>query len=414
MSNVAPSTKPRIVADAPAAQPDEVRRAKSGSRGVFILGLIGVCTSAAVFGYRALTAGEQTTDDAMIDADVVPVSMRVSGVVSTVKVEDNARVHKGDVLLQLDSTELAARVKQAESELAAARAQALIADAQQHVVEASARGGLSSAQAQVSASRAQVSSASAQIEAARAQLNRAQAEADFARTDVEHNEQMYAAKAIARDRLDSSRTANDAAHAALAAARAQLEAAEQAQRIAQSRVAEASGTLDVNRPIEAKIAAATGSAQVAHARVGAAEAALDLARLALSYATVRAPVDGIVSRLSVHEGQLLGLNQSVASIVPEMSYVIANFKETQIGQMRRGQQVSVEVDAFPGRELHGVVSSLAGGTGSRFSLLPPDNASGNFVKVVQRVPVRIDWADLPSGVRLLPGMSVSVTVHTES
>src|SRR5262249_20757131 len=154
-------------------------------------------------------------------------------------------------------------------------------------------------------------------------------------------------------------------------------------------VAEAAGALDSNRPIEAKIAAATASAEVAHARVASAEAAARLARLALSYATVRAPGDGIVSRLHVREGQLLRQNQGIASIVPDTSYVVANFKETQIGAMRPGQQVSIAVDAFPGEELHGVVSSIAGGTGSRFSLLPPDNASGNFVKVVQRVPVRI-------------------------
>jgi membrane fusion protein (multidrug efflux system) len=412
MSNVATQQKPQLVADAPVSSADEVQRAKSGSKTLLIIAGIGVMTAATLFGYLRLTAGEQTTDDAAIDADVVPIAVRVSGSIASLAVKDESHVKKGAIILELDSAELAARLKQAEGELLAAKADALAADAQQHVTEASARGGLTTSQAQVFTSRAQVSSATAQISTAQAQLARAEAEAKLAELDVSNAEQLFASNAVSRTRLDSAQAEHATAQAAVAAARAQLASSEETRRVAEGRVTEAAGALDANRPIEAKIAAATGAAQRASARVGIAEAAVELARLALSYATVRAPIDGTVSRLNVREGQLLSANQAVASIVPDVNYVVANFKETQVGAMQPGQQVSIEVDALPGQKLHGVVASLAAGTGSRFSLLPADNASGNFVKVVQRVPVHIDWTNLPSHVALRAGMSATVTVHT--
>jgi membrane fusion protein (multidrug efflux system) len=183
--------------------------------------------------------------------------------------------------------------------------------------------------------------------------------------------------------------------------------------VAQSRVAEANGMLDTNTPVDAKVAAARANAALANARVTTAEAALELARLNLSYATLVAPTDGVVSKLTVHAGQLVSPGMPVAELVPEGTYLVANFKETQVGQMKAGQRVDVEVDAYSGRKFEGEVESLSGGTGSRFSLLPPDNASGNFVKVVQRVPVRIRWKTAPTDVTLRAGMSATVTVHTE-
>jgi membrane fusion protein (multidrug efflux system) len=145
--------------------------------------------------------------------------------------------------------------------------------------------------------------------------------------------------------------------------------------------------------------------------VTSAEAALALAQLTLSYTRVVAVRDGVVSRLAVHEGQLIVPSQTLAMLVPTETYLVANFKETQIGRMHPGDRVDVHVDAFPGVELHGRIESLSSGTGSRFSLLPPDNASGNFVRVVQRVPVRISWQELPAGVELRPGLSADVVVH---
>lgn len=154
-------------------------------------------------------------------------------------------------------------------------------------------------------------------------------------------------------------------------------------------------------------------AALAHARAKAAAAARDLATLQLDYTEVRAPQDGVVSKLSAREGQLVAADQPVAELVPDRTYVVANFKETQVGRMRPGEKATVEIDAYPGLKLPGRVESLSGGTGARFSLIPPDNASGNFVKVVERVPVRIAWAAPPlPQVALRAGLSAYVTVET--
>jgi membrane fusion protein (multidrug efflux system) len=146
--------------------------------------------------------------------------------------------------------------------------------------------------------------------------------------------------------------------------------------------------------------------------VKSAQAALDLARLQLSYTTLRAPAGGAVSRLAARQGQIVAAGQTLAQLVPDRTYVVANFKETQTGAIRPGEKVDVELDAYPGRIIAGRVESVSGGTGARFALLPPDNASGNFVKVVERVPVRIAWTSPPADLPLRAGLSASVTVHT--
>src|SRR6185436_899627 len=185
---------------------------------------------------------------------------------------------------------------------------------------------------------------------------------------------------------------------------------EDARRGAQSRVSEARGRLSQSAPVAPQIEAARAGAALATARVRSAEAALTLARLQLDYTRVVAPADGFASKLAVHEGQLIAVSQPIVELVPSTAYLVANFKETQIGKMKPGQPATIDVDALPGRELHGRVDSLAAGTGATFSLLPPDNATGNFVKVVQRVPVRIMLVDPPQGLALRPGLSASVTV----
>jgi membrane fusion protein (multidrug efflux system) len=137
---------------------------------------------------------------------------------------------------------------------------------------------------------------------------------------------------------------------------------------------------------------------------------LTLAKLQLGYTRVLAPADGVASKLMVHDGQLVGIGQPVVELVPTATYVLANFKETQVGQMHPGQRAEIEIDAFPGRKFEGKVESLAGGTGAAFSLLPADNATGNFVKVVQRVPVRVSWVNLPGDISMRAGLSADVTV----
>jgi len=350
-----------------------------------------------VLGGRAvLIAGTESTDDAQVEADVVAVAPRIPGQVLRVLVRDDQPVKKGDLLFELDPADLAARVQQAAAELEMAAAQV-------SVVEASARGGLSSARAGLSASSASVAGAGAQVEAARATLVHAEADAARAEADWKRFQALHAADAISQESFDAAGAHHAAAVAALASARAQLAAAEEARRAAEGRAQEAAGRLETSTPIEAQMA-------VARARVRGAQAALDLARNQLSYARVLAPVDGTVTRLVAREGALLAAGQVVGQLVPNQAYVVANFKETQLQGMRPGQDVEIEIDAYPGRRLRGKVESLSGGTGSRFALLPPDNASGNFVKVVERVPVRIALADPPADVALRAGLSATVTV----
>ena len=384
---------------------------KSARKPLKILGaiigvvILGICI------YALVNANREETDDAQVESDVVPLGARVAGQVTHVRVIDNQLVKKGETILEIDPVDYLARVKQAEAELATAQAQALASDAQAQVVEASAKGGFSSAKAGVSGSSSAVANAEAQIAAAKAALARAVAEARKATLDLKRSKELFTARAIPQERLDNSQASYDSNQAALEAAQAQVNAAGDQKQAAQSRVLEAKGRLDQSSPIEAQIAVARANAQLGHARVQSSEAQLELARNQLSYTQVVAPTDGFVSRLAAHEGQLIQIGQPLAELVPAATYVVANFKETQLGRFKIGQRVKISLDAFPERSFEAKVESLSGGTGARFSLLPPDNASGNFVKVVQRVPVRMAWENLPNDVSLRAGLSADVTVY---
>jgi membrane fusion protein (multidrug efflux system) len=390
-SNAAPARRPESAPPAP-------RRDK---KPFLILGglvlLFGVVTGV----YLLATANQEATDDAQVEADVVPIAARVNGQVAKRLIEDNQRVKKGDLVIQIDDADFAARVKQADGELETARAQAAAADAQVQVVEASAKGGLQTARASFSGSSMGVANAEAQLAAARAGLERAKAEAHKGEMDLQRTKQLVAGNA---------QVAYDASQAALAQAQAQVAASAEMRRLAGTRVGEARGRLDQSTPIVAQIAAAQANAQLAHGRIKVAEASLELAKLQLSYTKVVASEDGLVTKMSVQAGQMIQVGQPLAELVPDRTYVVANFKETQVGRLRPGQTARVRIDAFAGVDIEGRLESIAGGTGARFSLLPPDNASGNFVKVVQRVPVRIAWTKRPD-LPLQAGLSADVTVY---
>jgi membrane fusion protein (multidrug efflux system) len=386
-------------------------RPRSKRRPFVVLAAIIGTVLAGVGVYTIATAGQEDTDDAQITSDVVPVATRVAGQIVAVRIEENQIVKKGDLLAEIDASDYAARVRQAEAELSSAQAQAKSADAQVQVVRASSRGGFASAQAAVSGSSVGVSSASAQVAAAHAAV--ARAEADFHKTqiDLDRAKQLRAAHAIPQDRLDAAQIAYDGSQAALAQTRAQLAFAQDARRSAETRVKEAQGRLSQTAPVEPQIASAEANAALAHARVQSAQATLDLARLQLSYTKILAPVDGWASKLVAHAGQFTAVGQPVVSIIPTATYIVANFKETQVGQMKAGQRAVITVDAYPGRKLEGRVESFSGGTGATFALIPGDNATGNFVKLVQRIPVRIVWVNPPKDFDLRAGYSVDVTVH---
>jgi len=220
---------------------------------------------------------------------------------------------------------------------------------------------------------------------------------------------LVAKDAIARQQLDAAQLASDATHAAVRQAQANVTASEDARAAAESRVAEARARVSQTTPVGQQIETAQSAANLGDARVTAAEATLTLAELQLSYTQVVAPADGMVTQLTARVGGLIQAGQPLAQLVPSRTYLVANFKETQIDRMRAGNRAEVHIDAYPGRTFEATVDSLAGGTGSRFSLIPPDNASGNFVKVVQRVPVRLAWKSEPD-VALKAGLSADVTV----
>jgi membrane fusion protein (multidrug efflux system) len=267
-----------------------------------------------------------------------------------------------------------------------------------------------SAKAMLSGSSAGVSSASAQTEAARAAVTRAEVDAKKAELDLTRAKGLRQANAVAPQAVDDAQATNDSAQAALAQARAQLVLAQQSKNSALAQVSEAQGHLNQSAPVDAQIATAHAQADLAHARVDSAKAALDLAKLQLGYTTIVSPGDGVASRLGVHAGQMVNAGQPVIELVPTQTYMVANFKETQLGKMHPGQRAEISIDAYSGRKLVGKVESISGGTGASFALLPADNATGNFVKVVQRVPVRIVWENLPADVSMRVGLSADVTV----
>jgi len=415
-------TKPRLEPVPRDARPPEASRPspplavdaeppKNKRRPFVIVGIVVGVMLLGIGAYLVITAGEEGTDDAAVAADMVPVGTRVAGQIVKVHVIENQLVHKGDVIAEIDPADYAARVKQAEADLASQEAQAAAADAQVAVVEAGSKGGLSSARAALAGSTVSVSSAEAQLAAAQAALARSQADARKAELDLTRAKELKAANAVPQERVDNAQAANDSAVAALAQAKAQVAMAQEARHAAEEHVGEMRGRLSQSSPIAAQIATARAQADLAHARAKSAEAQLELARLQLSYTAVKAPADGTASKLTVHEGQLVAVGSPVIQLVPTETYILANFKETQLDKMKPGQRADIKVDAYPGKKFEGKVESLSGGTGSSFSLLPADNASGNFVKVVQRVPVRIAWTRAPE-MPMRAGLSVDVTIHT--
>jgi membrane fusion protein (multidrug efflux system) len=387
--------------------------AKGRARPYAVLAAAATLALGAYFAFQFWAGGRETTDDAQVGADMVPISARVGGTIVAVPVVDHQSIKKGELLAQIDAADYENKVSLARAEIRAAKAQAEAADAQVGIVEASSQGSLSTARAALLGTASSVAGAQAQIEAARAAVARAQADADKADTDLRRAQTLLKEDAIPQAQVDSLAASAAAQHALLMQAQAQLAAASDMRQTAQSRIAEAQGRVEQSSPVEAQRAAARANADLAHARVASAETNLAQAQLNLSYTRIVAPADGHISKLAVHPGQFVAPSQTITNVLPHVTYLVANFKETQTGNLRPGQTALVSIDAYPGRTFHAKIEGVAYGTGAQFSLLPPDNASGNFVKVVQRVPVKLAWTDLPADVRVEAGLSADVTVLTK-
>jgi membrane fusion protein, multidrug efflux system len=314
-----------------------------------------------------------STDNAQVDGHITIIAPRISAFVSRVLVDDNQHVKAGDTLVVLDDRDLRVRLEQADAELRAAQ------------TAVGGQGAAGQAQAQLQATRAEAASAQATVGAAESDYKRAAA-------DLARYRGLAAQKIIPAQQLDAAQATFDAAAAHLESVRRQAAAA------------------------GSQVSASGAAVRNATARLAAAQAAVDDARLQLSYARITAPTAGVIAKRTAETGALVQPGQSLMSIVPDSEvWVTANLKETQLSHVRVGDQVEFEVDAYPGKKFSGKVESLSPATGARFSLLPPDNATGNFTKVVQRVPVKIA-VDQPSDSThpLRPGMSVNVEIATDA
>jgi len=377
-----------------------------------VLGLIAAAVIGAGGVWYVTHHGLENTDNAQIDGDVVSVPARVGGVVTKIAFTDNQRVKTGDLLAELDSAPAQARLAEAEANWFAAQAQADAADATAHVAETNAIGDKSVADASLVTAAVGAASSSDQIKEAAAQLESAQTSLAQAQIDNDRAKRLLGTGAISQAESDRADTQLKVAQSSVDVARARLTSFKSSAAQAQSRVVEAKAKAKISNDVATQIQLAQARAKAAHAQVDTAKAARDLAALDLSYTKIFAPNDGVVSKKSINVGQMLSPGQSVVQLVTDKLWVTGNFKETQVAQMRVGQRASVEVDAFSGTAIEGEVESFSGATGAKFTLLPPDNATGNFTKVVQRLPVRVHLHALPPGITLRPGMSVDLTVDT--
>ena len=379
--------------EAPPKDPAKPRR-----RRTIVLALASVAVLVAFFWWLHARHFEDT-DDAQIDGNLTAVSSRVPGTVTAVHVDDNQQVKKGDLLVELDPADLQVTLAQAKASVALAQAQ--LASEQPVVPMTQATNA-----ATVQSAEEEVASAQADLEAAQRDLDQAEAQNKFAQQQLARAKQLVSSNTIPQSELDQRQSAADAAAAAVASARKRID--QRRARLTQSEARRKEAQANAPRQLTAR----TATLSVRQANLELAQAQEKQAELNLGYARVVAPVAGIVGRRGVNVGDRVQPGQQLMSITQTSElWITANFKETQIEQMRPGQKAEVHVDAID-RDYQATVESFAGATGSRYSLLPPENASGNYVKVVQRIPVRLKIdPGQPDMERLRPGMSCEPKVR---
>jgi len=385
--------------DSVSPTPPQGRIWRKGRRRFVLGGLALLALLAAGLAWRHFSVRE-TTDDAQVEGHVNAVSARVGGTVLEVLVEDNQFVEKDTPLVRIDPRDYRVAVAKAEADLAESEASARAARTSVPVTSTTTAAMLSAAESELEGARARLAAQEAGLVEARARERKAA-------QDLERVAPLVAKDEVSKQEHDALQTLADATRAAREAAAAGVRQAQKAIEAAEARLAQA-------RTGKEQVQIAGAHADSAEAKAAQDRAVLEQARLNLSDTEVRAPVSGIVSRRTVEVGQLVQAGQPLLAVVPlDDLWVVANFKENQLHDMKPGQPVSISVDALDGRALRGHVDSIAAATGSRFSLLPPENATGNYVKVVQRIPVKIlfEPGQDPER-RLRPGMSVVPTVLT--
>jgi membrane fusion protein (multidrug efflux system) len=358
----------------------------------------------------------EDTDDAQVNGHLIQVSARINGHVAKVDVDENQVVKQGDVIAELDPSDYQVAVENAQAALASAQANAAAANVNVPLTTVNTGSNLRSADADVNGAQASVQQAQGQLEAAHAKVAQAQANYTKAQADLERYKPLVAKDVISKQQWDAAVAAADANKAALADARANEQAAGDGVRVARERGAQAQALQRYAQTGPQQVAAQSARAKQALAQVAQAQAQLDQAKLNLSYTRIVAPAAGIVTRKSVEIDQNVAAGQNMLTLVSlEDLWVTANFKETQLKHMNAGQPVEIEVDST-GKTYKGKVTQIGGATGSVLSLFPPENATGNYVKVVQRIPVRIDFSDLKNedpNHALRPGLSVEPKVRVK-
>jgi membrane fusion protein (multidrug efflux system) len=367
---------------------------------------------AIVAGYFAWNAFRyEDTDDAQVDGHIMPLSARINGQVLNVNFVQGQLVHEGDVLVMIDPEDFKIAVIQAQAALEDASASASSSHWNVPIAYVTTQSNLDSAQTAVVNAEAGLRAADQNHESAKAALTQAEANAVKSDADLERAKQLVAKEDISRQQYDQAVATATANRAGVASVAAALLAAEQAVRQAEGKLLQSKADLRSAQTAPQQVSLKRAQADAADAQVDQRRAQLAQAQLNFSYTIIRSPVTGIIGKKSVEVGQNVSVGQEMLEVAPlDDVWVTANFKETQLEHMRPGQPVKVKVDAY-GRAWYAHVTNMGGGTGSVFSLLPPENATGNYVKVVQRVPVRIDFdrtegQDFNAEGLLKPGLSV--------
>jgi membrane fusion protein, multidrug efflux system len=392
----------------------EIEKPKTRRRGILVAVVVVIVLVALGIWWRSTFT--EDTDDAQVNGHLIQVSSRIAGQVLKVYVNENQYVKAGDPIADLDPKDFQVAVENAEAALASAKANAAAASVAVPILTVNTGSTLSSANTDVSSAEAGVAQAERQLEAVKARVVQAQANNTKAQSDLERYRPLVEKDVISRQQWDAAVATADAAKAGLADANATQKAAEQGVKLAHDKLSQARAMLKYAQTGPQQVVAQNSKYKQAEAQVQQAQAQLDMAKLNLSYTKILAPVAGIITRKSVELNQNVAVGQNLLTLVElDDLWVTANFKETQLRNMHAGQPVTIHVDAN-GRDYNGKVTQIGGATGSVLSLFPPENATGNYVKVVQRVPVRIDFTDLAKEDRnheLRPGLSVEPKVRVK-
>jgi membrane fusion protein (multidrug efflux system) len=397
-------------AEAPPPQP-------SSSRRFIVIGVILLLVLGAVFFYWRSTFTEDT-DDAQVDGNLYQVSSRVTGHVVKVYVDDNQTVQEGQLLVEIDPTDYQVALDQAQADLANAQAQYTQASTNVPITSTTVGTNVSTSASDVRGSSDTVAQAEKQVEAAEARVIEANANAKKAQDDVDRYTPLVQKDVISKQQYDTAVQAAAGAKASVVEAEANVLAAQNAVSNARARLAQSQAQSQQsvkNGPGQIRVEQSRAAA--AAAAVKQAEARVEQAKLNLSYTHITAPTAGIVNKKNVEIGANLSVGQDLMTIIPLTDlWVTANFKETQLERMHACQAVTLKVDAYGGRKFSGRVTQIGGATGSMLSLFPPENATGNYVKVVQRIPVRVDFTNLQQedgDYALRPGLSVTPEVEVK-